>query len=311
MNLSLTGAAVGLFLSVGCGLVVVGLPMNRRPTLDDRLAPYVRDAAPPSRLLATQPGSAGPIAALEAFVRPVARDLGRLLERVGSGSVRLRLARLADAPTIEQFRAQQVLYGAVGLLAGLAAAVLIGVRQGFAPVPMLAAVAVCAVGGVVVRDHQLTRAVRRREEQMLVEFPTIAELLALSVAAGEGAVGALDRVSRSASGELAGELRRTLADARAGASLVEALERMAGRLCLPILTRFVDGVVVAVERGTPLADVLRAQAGDVREAGRRQLMELGGKKEIAMMAPVVFLILPVTVIFAVYPGIAVLGMAAP
>ena len=64
----------------------------------------------------------------------------------------------------------------------------------------------------------------------------------------------------------------------------------------------VDGIVVAVERGTPLADVLRSQAQDVREAGRRAVMEEGGKKEIAMMVPVVFLVLPVTVLFAVYPG---------
>jgi tight adherence protein C len=63
---------------------------------------------------------------------------------------------------------------------------------------------------------------------------------------------------------------------------------------------------VAVERGTPLADVLRAQAQDVRDMGRRRLMETGGKKEIAMMVPVVFLVLPVTVLFAVYPGLAVL-----
>jgi tight adherence protein C len=71
---------------------------------------------------------------------------------------------------------------------------------------------------------------------------------------------------------------------------------------LPSLRRFVDGVVVAVQRGTPLADVLRAQAQDVREEGRRALMEAGGRKEILMMVPVVFLILPVTVLFAVFPG---------
>jgi tight adherence protein C len=40
----------------------------------------------------------------------------------------------------------------------------------------------------------------------------------------------------------------------------------------------------------------------VREAGRRAVMEQGGKKEIAMMVPVVFLVLPVTVLFAVFPG---------
>ena len=38
------------------------------------------------------------------------------------------------------------------------------------------------------------------------------------------------------------------------------------------------------------------------------MMETGGKKEIAMMVPVVFLVLPITVVFAVYPGFAVLSL---
>jgi tight adherence protein C len=83
---------------------------------------------------------------------------------------------------------------------------------------------------------------------------------------------------------------------------------MANRLTIPGLSGFVDGVVVALERGTPLGDVLRAQAQDARVLSRRRLMEAGGRREIAMMIPVVFLILPVTVLFAVYPGLAVLDL---
>jgi tight adherence protein C len=41
----------------------------------------------------------------------------------------------------------------------------------------------------------------------------------------------------------------------------------------------------AIERGMPLAEALRAQAADVREAGKRRLLEAGGRKEIAMMVP--------------------------
>ena len=74
------------------------------------------------------------------------------------------------------------------------------------------------------------------------------------------------------------------------------------------LSRFVDGLVVAIERGTPLADVLRAQAQDVRDNAKRELMETAGKKEIGMMAPVVFLILPLTVLFAMFPGLSLLNL---
>ena len=121
-----------------------------------------------------------------------------------------------------------------------------------------------------------------------------------------GAVGALERIVRTTRGELAVELGRTLADARSGTALTVALERLADRTGLPGLARFADGVAVAVDRGTPLADVLRAQAQDVRDQGRRALMESGGRKEVLMMVPVVFLILPVTVLFAVFPSLAVL-----
>ena len=226
------------------------------------------------------------------------------LDRVlgGSRSVALRVEALG-AGSPEEVRLDQLVWGgsALGLVLGL------GLLKAslFSPVPPVA-LAVCSLvaggAGVFARDRSLTRAVIMRRRRMLAEFPTVAELLALSVAAGEGPVGALDRVSRLCGGELGRELGRTLADARAGASLVQALQQLADRAALPILRRFVDGVVVAVERGSPLADVLRAQAVDVREAGRRALIETAARREIGMMVPVVFLILPVSVAFALFPG---------
>ena len=69
-----------------------------------------------------------------------------------------------------------------------------------------------------------------------------------------------------------------------------------------------EELVLSARAGTPLAEVLRSQAQDVRELGRRRLMESGGRKEIAMMVPVVFLVLPVTVLFAVYPGLVSLDL---
>ena len=80
---------------------------------------------------------------------------------------------------------------------------------------------------------------------------------------------------------------------------------------LPLVARFAQGIAVAVERGTPLADVLHAQAADVREAGRRELIETAARKEVLMMVPVVFLVLPVTVLFAFWPGVVGLSPDHP
>jgi tight adherence protein C len=297
------GAAVGLAGGLGLALAVARIPAMRRPTLEDRLGPYLRDTARPSRLLAREP-LLTPFPTLERVLRPVLRDAVRVLERWlgGAGSIRRRLERAGQEGTLEDFRVEQVLWGAVGLLVGVALSLMLAARGGFSPVPLLLVCLVSALTGVLARDRWLTHEVRRREERMMAEFPTTAELLALAVAAGEGAAGALERVTRISGGELSRELARALAEARTGASLVQALQGLATRTGLAPLSRFVDGVAIAVERGTPLADVLRAQAVDVREAGRRALLETGGRKEIAMMVPVVFLVLPVTVVFALFPG---------
>ena len=107
-------------------------------------------------------------------------------------------------------------------------------------------------------------------------------------------------------GELATDLAAALSRARAGTPLVRCLAELGERTTLEALARFLQGLVVAIGRGTPLADVLRAQAIDVREGAKRALLEAGGREEISMMVPVVFLILPVTVLFALYPGLLTL-----
>ncbi|MDQ1643447.1 MAG: tight adherence protein [Actinomycetota bacterium] len=298
-----SGALLGLIAGLGLSMVVVRLPVLRRPRLEDRLGPYLRDTNRPSRLL-TSRRSVTPFPALEHILEPFVADASRALERTfgGSASVRRRLEQVGRGTTLEQFRAEQVFWGAAGLLAGLITALLLSAHGSFHAVALLAFCVICAITGVLARDLWLSREVTRREQRIMAEFPTIAELLALAVAAGEGAVGALERVTRISRGELSRELGRALADAHAGASLAQALEGIANRANLSALARFVDGVAIAVERGTPLAEVLRAQAVDVREAGKRALLEAGGRKEIAMMVPVVFLVLPVTVLFALFPG---------
>ena len=306
MTATVSGALLGALAGVGMLLVLAYL-RARRVRLDERLAPYLRPARTTSDLL-TDGAVQTPLATLQRLLRPWMADAVRIVSRFGAPAdlVRSRLVRAGRATTVEQFRAEQVVAGVLGLVLGLVLATLVAVSRSVALPSLLVIVVGAAAAGVVLPDFLLQRQVAAREERILAELPTVAELLALAVGAGEGAVGALERVARSTHGELSGELARTLADARAGTPLTGALENLADRVRLAPLTRFAQGVGVAVERGSPLADVLRSQAQDVREAGRRALMETGGRKEVAMMIPVVFLVLPVTVVFAIFPGFTLL-----
>lgn len=303
MNLFLIGGLIGGIGAAGLVLAVLTAPPLRRRTLADRIAPYLSDSTNQSQLLLrSQPNT---VSAMGRLTAPLVADAVKMIDRIvgGQASVRRRLDSLNSTMTVEQFRIDQVLWGAMATAGGLALgllAVLVGQTN---PVTLVLLIVVCAIGGVLARDWWLTQVVAKQDAETLAEFPVVAEMLALAVTAGEGPVGAVERISRLAHGHLVNQLNGILADTRSGTPLLVALTNLRDRTNLEPLSRFLDGMAVAIERGTPLADVLRAQAADVRALGKRQLMESGGKKEIAMMVPVVFLVLPITILFALYPGL--------
>lgn len=302
----MTGAAIGFGLSAGLWLMVSGWWRNRRPSVDQRVLPYVRDVHP----YVTAPG--GSVGVVAAVFGPSVRRAGSTVgEWVGSSaSVRSRLDRLGRPAEPDDFRIQQAVWGAGGLTAGVAVSLLLWTSQR-TPAPVL--LVLCAFGfvaGVMWCDHRLTQQVRARESEMAAEFPVVAELLALAVAAGESPVAGLERVLRVSRGSLSDELTRVMSEIRTGTPMSAAFDRLAHRTEVSTIARFAEGLSVALERGTPLVDVLHAQAADVRESARRELMETGGRKEVAMMVPVVFLVLPVTVVFAFYPGLVGLHLTS-
>ena len=306
MTLGLWGAVLGLVAGGGVLLVWSRVAAIRRPQLALRVLPYVRDLP----AFASTPGASPPV---QGVFGPALRVAADTVERIlgGAASVRRRLERAGQDATVHEFRISQVVWGLVGFALTAAYGLLQSVSGGGT---LVSSGVLCLVGfalGVIGRDYHLSSQVRDRERRILLEFPAVAELLALAVAAGEGPVSALDRVVRRSGGELSRELAHVLADVRTGEPVGEAFDRWAARSGQPLVARFAQGIAVAVERGTPLADVLHAQAADVREAGRRELIETAARKEVFMMVPVVFLVLPVTVFFAFWPGVVGLSLTTP
>ena len=311
MNALLASAVVcGVVLGAGLWLSLVRLPFLRPVSFAERIAPQLKSHSLESRLLHAVPGNVTPFGPLERILRPVIRDGVRALGRLSPGSTALtrRLARAGSGKSSVEFRAEQLLWAAGGFAAAAGIVLLGGAIGRFNPLFAVLIVLGAGLAGFLCRDYVLGARVKKREARMMAEFPSVAELMALAVSAGESATGALDRVGRRTKGELSKEFARVLADTRAGRPLAEALQEFSSRTELGPLVRFVDGLIVAVERGTPLAEVLRAQAQDVRDTAKRELMESAGKKEIGMMVPLVFGVLPLTVVFAVFPGLAAISL---
>lgn len=304
---------VGLLLGLGFGfgvlLVAARLSTLGPPSLADRVSLHLRRPESDAPLM-----DGGLSSTVEGLLSPYVRSAAIRLERIvgGGPSVQRRLLQAGGTLDLQGFRMQQVLWAA-GFFGAALMLSLTMVAAGSARSPglLLVFTAGMAVAGVLARDQALSREIRRREARIVSELPTVADLLAVSVAAGESPSAALERTARVTRGELGHELDLVLNDVRSGAGLVASLDAMSRRVCVPAVTRFVDGIAVAVERGTPLADVMRAQAADAREVRKRTLMEIGGRKEILMLVPVVFLVLPITVLFALFPGLAHFDVIAP
>lgn len=301
------GVVLGTTTGVGVLLLVLAWLWARRPVLADRVLPYLRDLPAAQMRLPSQTSAA------RGVFGPVLRAVANWIEGVfgGSASIARRLERANLDLKVSDFRVQQATWGLVGLAAAAIPSVLISLQQPARSLPLAIACLVAGLAGVLLRENRLSAQVTQRERQILAEFPILAELLALSVAAGESVSAALDRVVRRSHGEFSAELVKVLADIRTGTPVAKAFDRLAARTGLPVVARFAEGLAVAVERGTPLADVLHAQAADVREASRRALIETGARREVAMMVPVVFLLLPLTVIYAFWPGLAGLRLVTP
>ncbi|WP_102193129.1 type II secretion system F family protein [Microbacterium aurantiacum] len=297
---------LGGTLAAGLLTALAALPRWRAASLSVRIAPYVRDVVADEALPSGVLPRAG---VLPAATGTLWRRLQDMFERMlGGGDVlrqRLAQAGLRTDPTT--FRGRQLAWALVGIGAG-AVLVIALVLAGRMTAPVVLLPLITGAVAAVVYDTQLASRARARRARLTDELPTTLEFLALCLSAGEGLLDALRRVSAVGSGELTGELRQVVLAVNTGSPLADALSEMAARLQLPGLSRAVDQIVAALEHGAPLSGVLHAQAGDAREDAKRVLIEQAGRKEILMLLPLVFLILPLSVLFAVYPGLFILRL---
>jgi tight adherence protein C len=295
-------AVLGGSLGLGICLLASLAPRWGAPSLSRRVAPYIRDLTDPR---GTTPAAVLGGQDLSAVWREMQLRFGRLLG--GSASLDRRLRQAGSPLDAASFRGRQLGWAVVGLGTGavlLVALVLVGRSSAV----MWLLPPVFAVAAAVLCDALLSRAARTRTARIAEELPTVLEFLALCLSAGEGIMDSLRRVGDAGAGELTTELRGVVVAVGTGSSLSESLTALSTRLQLPALSRALDQLVAAIDRGAPLAHVLHAQALDAREDAKRGLIEQAGRKEIYMLVPLVFLILPLSVLFAVFPGIFMLRL---
>ncbi|MDN3494747.1 type II secretion system F family protein [Planococcus sp. APC 4015] len=292
---------LGTAFGAGICLTVSIAPRWGAPSLARRIGPYIREV--------TDPGGTTGIPVSGRGAGAVWGDLQRRFARLtgAAPSVERRLRHAGWVMDAGAFRGRQLTWTAIGVgVGGILVTALAVTGRGGAAMWMLPPVA--GATGAFACGAMLTRAARARVARIEEELPTLLEFLALCLSAGEGMLDSLRRVGAVGASDLTGEIRTVVLAVGTGSPLGESLSLLARRLEVPALSRSIDHLVAAIDRGGPLAHVLHAQALDAREDAKRGLLERAGRKEIAMMLPLVFLILPLSVLFAVFPGIFMLRL---
>lgn len=168
------------------------------------------------------------------------------------------------------------------------------------------------ISKISVKDR-LFEFVRKTDSQRLrkaiFELPDILDLLAVRLASGEAIFPALEQVSKRASGELAQRLVIIIRAAELGGSLAEEIDELPKRFPHPLIAEFANKISLSLNRGTPLAEMLDDLSQSARAELKHRLMRLAGKNETRMLIPLVFLILPITVLFAIYPSLRLLALS--
>jgi tight adherence protein C len=161
-----------------------------------------------------------------------------------------------------------------------------------------------------VTENALSRELKIYRESIDSDFPTIVEALTLSLSAGESPLISMQRISSRGKGALAHEFSMVIREVTDGAPFATALDAMGRRVTSVAVRRFVDSIVIAVTRGAPLIDVLHSHAQEARNYQRNRVLSAASKAELSMMIPVVFLILPISILFALWPSLSNLNLFA-
>lgn len=149
---------------------------------------------------------------------------------------------------------------------------------------------------------------KKRLQQVLFELPDFLELFSVALSSGETIHSSLRRVVPRVGGLLGNELSAALRAIDFGSDIESELNLLAQRLPQQQLVETCNKVVISLRRGTPLALMLAQQADSVRQEVVNEFTKRAGKNETRMLIPLVFLILPVTILFAIYPSLQILNI---
>ena len=228
------------------------------------------------------------------IIAPLIDSLATVTQRMMPGTMTARLrTRLQEAGrpvSVERFLGLKLIASAA-TLAFFMSVLLPAQPVEKRPMSLLLGI-VCALSAFNLPDFWLSRKGEQRKVAMRRYLAEVMDLLCVSVEAGLGFDGAVQKVAEKFREPVSGEFKSYLIEVRLGKSRSEALRNLARRTGLPEMQTFVAAIVQADQLGVSIATVLRTQSDALRTKRRQQAEERAMKAPIKMLIPLVFFIFP-------------------
>ena len=237
------------------------------------------------------------------------RVLGPMLERLADlmmrltpgrvqATIQLKLIQAGNPMGPNHFLGLQTLVAAGMSLAGL----VIG-SPFFAEKPAAAGglMAVLLFLGWRIPEFWLSRLVNDRRRLIDKALPDVLDLLSVSVEAGLGLDGAIQKVGEKFPEPTSGEFRELLKSIRLGTPRADALRTLADRTGLPDMRTFTAAVIQAEQLGVAISRVLRAQSEALRVKRKQKVEERAMALPLKMLFPLILFIFPTVFIVVLGP----------
>lgn len=153
---------------------------------------------------------------------------------------------------------------------------------------------------------KITKLLQRKPKLQILELPEFFRVFALLLANGMPIGVAISWLAPKLSGELGEAFRTISANLELGADMVSELRKLDMDFSNPAMTEFCQKLISSLERGSPVSGQISQLARSLSQEVGRNLTKKAGSNETKMLIPTIFLILPVTVLFAVFPSVLVL-----
>jgi len=140
------------------------------------------------------------------------------------------------------------------------------------------------------------------------ELADFALLLSLCVKNGLGIEQSFSWIVKRMTGNLALMLEEIVRRVELGESFLDALNEVSGSSESAALSEFGSKLSLSITRGTPVSEALIAQSATINHQLAQKEMQKATSNETKMLLPMVFLILPMSVLMASFPSLSNLGL---